>query len=677
VSGAGLRRRDALGLLFVMPAARLAGQSASGPRREVLYYGGGTPPPAQMELRAGPLTMVFEPELAFLRYVSYGKTEIVRGLYAAVRDRNWGTVAPRVSELWLQRGEDDFKLTFMVVCHEGLIHFVWRGTLTGDRDGTVTFSFDGRAQSTFHRNRVGFCLLHSHDVAGKRVEVEKADGSVQNGFFPEEISPHQPFMNIRSITHTVMPEVEAEVRFAGEVFEMEDQRNWTDGSYKTYCTPLEIPFPVEVKTGTQIRQSVVLRLNGRPLPNLPAGGRSAITVRVDQGQVRPLPKLGLGMSSVAQALSLREQNRLRLLKPAHLRADLKLFDPGFAEVLARAATQAQGLNAGLELAIHLGPSPELELSELIRALQSRRPRVSHFLVFHRDEKSTTKRWMELARRQLAAFDPKTRLASGTDAYFTELNRARPPVDASDLVTYSINPQVHAFDNLSLIETLEMHAVTLDSARRFCGALPLAVSPVTLKPRFNPNATAAAETPRGELPDEVDARQSSLFAAGWTMGSLKYLAEGGAASVTFYETIGWRGVMETEQGSRLPAKFPSKPGTVFPLFHVLASIADFAGGEVVRCHSDAKLEVEAMALRAGPRRRLLVANLSPKPKVVRLVEHGLGASVRAKMLDEHSAPEAMESPERWRTTRGRQIETGGEPLQLALLPYAIAEVDGVA
>ena len=55
---------------------------------------------------------------------------------------------------------------------------------------------------------------------------------------------------MRAISHEVVPGLMAEVRFEGETFEMEDQRNWTDASYKTYCTPLSLPYPVEVKEGT-------------------------------------------------------------------------------------------------------------------------------------------------------------------------------------------------------------------------------------------------------------------------------------------------------------------------------------------------------------------------------------------------------------------------------------------
>jgi hypothetical protein len=40
------------------------------------------------------------------------------------------------------------------------------------------------------------------------------------------------------------------------------------------------------------------------------------------------------------------------------------------------------------------------------------------------------------------------LVIGTNEYFTELNRQRPQPELLDGSCYSINPQVHAFDNQS-------------------------------------------------------------------------------------------------------------------------------------------------------------------------------------------------------------------------------------
>ena len=51
----------------------------------------------RIQLRVGALSMVFEPQLGFLRYMTYGGKEILRRVYAAVRDPNWYTIEPQVS----------------------------------------------------------------------------------------------------------------------------------------------------------------------------------------------------------------------------------------------------------------------------------------------------------------------------------------------------------------------------------------------------------------------------------------------------------------------------------------------------------------------------------------------------------------------------------------------------
>ena len=35
----------------------------------------------------------------------------------------------------------------------------------------------------------------------------------------------------------------------GDTFEMEDQRNWSDASYKTYVRPLALPWPYVLPAG--------------------------------------------------------------------------------------------------------------------------------------------------------------------------------------------------------------------------------------------------------------------------------------------------------------------------------------------------------------------------------------------------------------------------------------------
>ncbi len=58
--------------------------------KAVLYYGKDEPLPEQVPLRAGPLTLSYE--AGDLRYIKLGEHEILRRIYVAIRDRNWGTI---------------------------------------------------------------------------------------------------------------------------------------------------------------------------------------------------------------------------------------------------------------------------------------------------------------------------------------------------------------------------------------------------------------------------------------------------------------------------------------------------------------------------------------------------------------------------------------------------------
>ena len=584
------------------------GEQVGLPKR-VLYYGVDEPLPEQVPLRAGPLSLIYED--GDLRYIRVNDREILRRVYVAIRDRNWGTVLPRLSNVKMEIARESFRISYDVENKQGEIDFFWKGTIVGDEGGNIRFSMEGVARSTFLRNRIGFCVLHPvHECAGQSCTVEQVDGKVVNGAFPFYVSPHQPFLDIRAISHPVAPGLTAEVRMEGDNFELEDQRNWTDASYKTYCTPLRLPFPVELKAGTTVSQAVTLKLRG-PLPATHTeSGADGVVLTVRESDAVPLPRLGLAMAGHGEPSSPRALARLRALNLSHLRVDVQLSQPDFEAQLRRAATEAGELRVALEIALFLSDAGENELHRLRALLDQLKPTVARWLVFHVTERFTTEKWIRLARQFLAGYDPKAEIGAGTNANFAELNRGRPPAGLLDWVTYSVNPQVHAADDASLAENLAAQSATVERARQFTGSSLLAVSPVTLRQRFNPVATGPEPPPApGELPSQVDVRQMSLFGACWTLGSIKYLAESGADSVTYYETTGWRGVMETEQGSPAPAKFRSLPGAVFPLFHVLADAGEFAGGRVLPSASNAPLLVEGLVLQTASKQRTLLANLS--------------------------------------------------------------------
>jgi hypothetical protein len=136
----------------------------------------------------------------------------------------------------------------------------------------------------------------------------------------------------------------------GDIFEMEDQRNWSDLSYKTYCTPLALPFPVTLEAGTKIRQKITLRLLGNP-PHIRVLERTP-TLHVELAKSVPLPNIGLSCASHGKPLSLREIKRLKKLRLAHLWVDLHTSDDIQAQ-LYQASEESTELGCALEVAARI------------------------------------------------------------------------------------------------------------------------------------------------------------------------------------------------------------------------------------------------------------------------------------------------------------------------------------
>ncbi len=618
-------------------------------------------------LRAGPLSLLFTD--GDLRTLSVGGVEVVRRIYVAVRDHDWGTVPATLHDFTLDAQTDHFRISFVARHRWPGIGFDWEGSIVGHADGSLDFTMDGVATTAFRRNRIGFCILHPAAWQGKPCLVEHVDSRRVEGAFPLAISPHQPFFDLRAITQTLPGGTQVEVRMEGDTFEMEDQRNWTDASYKTYSTPLAIPYPVQVNPGDRVQQAVRIRLHG-PMPAAaPAQtGSAPITITLKDGPVAPLPAIGLGVASHGEGLSAREVSLLAALHLAHLRVDLDLGAQDVAERFDQAAQEANAIGAALEVALHIGEEMRAELEALAAIAPRIQPQVARWLVFSRHAPTTPPDLITTARTILAPLAPGAAVGGGTNIYFTHLNRNRPPAELLDCVAYSVNPQVHAFDNLSLVETLEAQPMTVASAATFCAGKPLIVSPITLRPRSNPDATAAPPPPDPtRLPDTVDPRQPTLFAAAWTLGSIAALASAGTHAMTYYETTGWRGVLETAAGPALPDQFPSSPGQPFPLYHVLADVGDFAGGEVLAAAVAPNLTHATLTLRRDGRRRTLLANLTVDPLSVTL--QGLRAGAQSRTLDAATLDTACSAPASF---RGAFAALPGATVTLS--PYAVLCID---
>jgi hypothetical protein len=282
--------------------------------------------------------------------------------------------------------------------------------------------------------------------------------------------------------------------------------------------------------------------------------------------------------------------------------------------------------------------------------------VCRWLVYEDVKHVTSPDAVARVRRALADVS-RADVGGGTVGNFAEANRDRAAAAAMGVLSFPINPQAHATDDLSLIENLEGQAPTVLTARQFAPGARIAVGPVTLHRRPDPFAAGK----RGGDAKVVagDERQNTLFGAAWTVGSLAALIKADADSLTYFETMGPFGVMDES--------------AVFPLYHVLADVAEYVGGQVLASDQPSLRTCAALALGRDERVRVIVANTQGMPVSMRL--GGLkGYRLIGRLdLNEGTLREATTAPQEFRAAAG--VGAGGDvPPALELSPYAVVRLD---
>jgi hypothetical protein len=598
-----------------------------------------------------------------LRYVRLGDLEIVRRVYVAVRDPSWATAEAQLSELSLtEDAGGGFRATFTVTNRLGPIAFRWQGTVTGAANGGLSFTMEGEALSDFQANRIGICVLHPVEpLRGRAVRIETVDGHDVVSEFPETIRPHLLFANLRALAFEAGG-VEAAMRLEGDTYETEDQRNWGDASFKTYARPLALPKPFDLKKGQKIAQSFALELSA--VPSVTSGREAAadVDLAIDTSIGYALPALGLGLPPGRERHTPGERARLARLSLAHVRAELVPARAGTEEIVRAAAEEARALEVGLDLAVFVSRAPKKEVQRLADALAAVGPPLSAVTLSSLVDEVPARDVRRLVAAVLAQVTPNVPIAIGAFPYFAELNGNRDVADATHDLVFPLSPQVHMNDDRTLAENVVAPVWMGETVRSFAKReVALAAAPVSLRPwpRTDAGAVAGAQTraaAAAALASYTDVRQATLFAAGWTALSVAALARGRFARATFFQTCGPLGVMAADD-QPLPEGFP--PAVVFPVFHVLADIAEWGDAQVFKVRSSAPLDVGALAMHGAHGLRILIANLTEAHRKVNLdVGARLGSLRRLGASEVELAcarPDAFRAaqPSRW---------TGG-PLEL--------------
>ena len=137
--------------------------------RAVELFGTEEPVPETPVLRAGPLECSLD--AGNLRHIKIHGVEAIRAVSYIVRDRNWGTYSPEISNLKIEQDTGGFRVGYQAVCEDAQ-QLAYAAQIEGDAR-QLSFAAEGVALSDFVTNRTGFVVLHPLEgVSGPPVEVD-------------------------------------------------------------------------------------------------------------------------------------------------------------------------------------------------------------------------------------------------------------------------------------------------------------------------------------------------------------------------------------------------------------------------------------------------------------------------------------------------------------------------
>jgi len=558
-------------------------------------------------LRSGPLTFALDLSTGWLWNFKASGVEVFQALYPAVRDRNWSTIPTRVTAWSISERGSEVRATFSGVSQNDEIALDWTGEVIASQAGMLQYAFHARARRQFWKNRIGLCIHIPASYAGTRARGIAHDGTVTDGNLPRSIAPHQPFRDLAQFEFLLPDMRRCVILFEGDIFEMEDQRNWTDASFKIYSTPLHLPFPSLVHEGETIFQRITAFVEPKAVSVTDA---DVVILDCDRALLEPVA-IGTQLPPISDPDEIdRSAHYLAILQLDHLRVD---WDTRVEQQnVGIAAHLAKRTETPLLISIYATDPAELR-HHLIPQLQALDAPVRAFVLHHPTEKVTPPALLEAIADDLRRISSAP-LVSGTDFFFAELNRFRYPWPQADWIVFPITPGVHALDNRSLLLNATIQGQVAEAARRIGGGRPVLISPITLRMRRNPNATSVGwEIPRDE---QVDPRLHSVFGAAWLLQSLQSLAHARPVAATYFELMGNLGIFPSDSLEDDSHTASNRFTPVARVMHRLLSTAR-RGARWFPVHSTDPIKLQALGVLLDKHWELLIANPWPFSQVVEI------------------------------------------------------------
>jgi D-apionolactonase len=510
---------------------------------------------------------------AAIRNVTYQGAQIIDLLYTAIRPWDWSTLDPdEHSEVVEISGEN------CLVTITDLFAGSMQGktVLTLQPNGKFTIDYQLSGLGKFEINRWGVCFcLNTGDWMGSKVSASENTYSLLKEISPQRVinGITQGLFPASNNLHFIAPDKRSlKVLSTGKVLEAEDQRNWTDNTYKIYSGSLAEPRPFVIEKGMQWEQQVEFEVTP-PTNSIPDGSK------IIAKDIPSLPRIGVQFNGEPLLPSDDLEKALFILDIDHIRINEESLT---AQKIATISKSGLVLEAAL-----LSSNDGAELVREVEHLSARVPAGSRLLI-NRQGRQIVQGSDLPKNKTLNSYIP------GSDAYLVDLHREE--FEFGDAVSYSMVPTVHSSDPETIFKTLYTQKESIEFAKKFV-APQVSISPITFSTRGNPETGHLRDNRINFAQPEMAAQIKELSAAAWTLGSVFALASAGAYSGTWHELFGEFGVIYSE-GSAI--KFS-------PTFHALSALGAHHAHELTIATS---LDSSWVAFEDRESRKMVVASQRP-------------------------------------------------------------------
>ena len=568
-----------------------------------------------------------------IRNIRFEGVQLIDLLYTAIRPLDWSTLKADEYSADVQIIGNDCVITVNEV-FAGALSAQAKITLSSSNTFSVGYELKGLTEYQVSRWGVCFCL-NTADWMGSSVVSSGNTYSLAQDISPQRVVDGviQGLFPASDEMYFLAPDKRSlKVVSTGKVLEAEDQRNWTDNTYKIYSGSLSEPFPFLTSAGSIWKQSVNFEVG---VPESVTTDATKILVK----EIEALPSIGLQFNHDSLLTPDDLEKAFILLEIDHLRINEETLT---SQKIATTAASGLILEAAL-----LSSSKGDDLKEEVLRLSERVPAGSRLLV-QREGRQVVDAADLPKNSSLNSYIP------GSDAFLVDLQNDQ--YNFGNSVSYSMAPTVHSFDTETIFKTLFTQQESINFAQKYI-APQVFISPITFSMRGNPHSGHSRDQRLVYAEPEMALHIRTIEGAAWTLGSIHSLASAGAFSGSWHELFGEYGAIYSESGS---IKFT-------PTFHAITALGAHHAHQITIATS---FDNSWVAFENRETKTILVASL--RPWTLEITAKVLAGYKSMQSLRGEDCDKASQIMDWWSFAEATPISAD---FPLTLTPFEIALIRG--